>query len=135
MKSVIIELKSFDYDKKPARKKYDGLIQLQDYIEAFKKQESLKEIWAFLVTDIDKEFSHFLDRDGYKPLFSTEYPIYLKYYESINSFIYVVSVQTLVADAEARNKVFIDIVQKHNKLQKFLQTDTPSESDDTEKLT
>ena len=135
LKSVIIELKSFDYDKKPARKKYDGLIQLQDYIEAFKKHESLKEIWAFLVTDIDKEFSHFLDRDGYKPLFSTEYPIYLKYYESINSFIYVVSVQTLVADAEARNKVFIDIVQKHNKLQKFLQTDTPSESDDTEKLT
>ena len=111
------------------------LSSFKTILKPLKNRNHEIEIWAFLVTDIDKEFSHFLDRDGYKPLFSTEYPIYLKYYESINSFIYVVSVQTLVADAEARNKVFIDIVQKHNKLQKFLQTDTPSESDDTEKLT
>lgn len=124
LKSVIIELKSFDYKRKPARKKFAGVIQLQDYIEAFKKQESLKEVWAFLVTDIDEEFAHMLDRNEFKPLFSTESPLYFKYFESINAFIYVVSAQTLVSDAEARNKVFIDIVQRHNKLQKFLQSDT-----------
>lgn len=127
LKSVIIELKSFDYSKKPARKKYEGVIQLQDYIEAFKKQDSLKEVWAFLVTDIDEEFAHMLLRNEFKPLFSTEFPMYLKYFEAINSFIYVVSAQTLVSDAEARNKVFIDIVQKHNKLQKFLQSDSELE--------
>lgn len=120
LKSVIIELKPFDFDNKPARKKHAGLTQLRDYIEAFQAQTNIKEVWAFLVTEVDDDFAHELHKDSYKPLFSTQMPIYFRYYEEMDAFIYVVSVSTLVADAEARNKAFMDIIQKHNKLQKFL---------------
>ncbi len=125
LKSVIIELKPFDYDSKPARKKYAGLIQLRDYIEAFQKQAQIKEVWAFLITDVDDEFAEKLINDDYKPLFSTNTPIYFRYYDKMDAFIYVVSVSTMIADAEAKNKIFMDIIQKHNKLQKFLEDNTP----------
>lgn len=124
LKSVIIELKPFDFDSKPARKKHAGLTQLRDYIEAFQTQAKIKEVWAFLVTEVDDDFAHELRKDSYKPLFSTQTPIYFRYYEEMDAFIYVVSASTLVADAEARNKVFMDIIQKHNKLQKFLDSNT-----------
>ena len=120
LKSVIIEIKPFDYASKPARKKHAGLVQLRDYIKAFQTQEKIKEIWAFLVTEVDDEFAVLLEDDEFKPLFSTDTPMYFRYYGALNAFIYVVSASTLVADAEARNKAFIDIIKKQSKLNAYI---------------
>lgn len=119
LKSVLIEVKPFDYKKKSDRKKFEGIQQLKDYVEAFRKKESIEEVFAFLVTEVDGKFAKRLLDDGFTRLFSLEDPIFHRHYPS-NISIHVVSATTLVKDAEARNKVFLDIIRRQSRLQKLL---------------
>jgi hypothetical protein len=119
LKAVIIEIKPFKDTGKSDRDKFNGVQQLLDYIEAFKEKEQVKEVWAFLVTDIDTKFAKRLDKNGYVPMFSTERPIYYKNYKA--GFIYVIGVETIVADAKARNSMFIDIISRHSRISKYLE--------------
>jgi len=120
LKSVLVELKSFDDGPKSDREKYAGVQQLIDYIVAFQSKEDIKEIWAFLVTDIDDKFARRLVRNKYTPLFSTDRPIYHQFYDEMHTSIYVVGAKTLILDAEARSKVFMDIINKHSRLNQLL---------------
>jgi hypothetical protein len=121
LKSVLIELKPFDIDKKSHRKKFAGIQQLRDYVKAFKDKERIDEISAFLITEIDDAFAESLKEDEFKPLFSTKIPIYFRPYPTLNVSIYVVSASTLISDAEARNRVFLDIIRKQSRLNKMLE--------------
>lgn len=120
LKSVLIELKPFEYSTKSDRKKFQGIQQLIDYVKAFKDKEKIEEIFAFLITDIDTKLSERLTGDGYVPLFSTEAPIFHRFYEKLSISIYVVSAKTLILDAEARNKIFLNIIRKQGRLNKLL---------------
>ncbi len=120
LKSVIIELKPFSTNNKSDRKKFQGIQQLVDYVKAFKNKEKIEEIWAFLITDIDRKLAERLKIDDYIPLFSTESPIFHRFYRELGISIYVISAKTLISDAEARNRVFLDIIKKQNKLTKLL---------------
>ncbi len=120
LKSVIVEIKSFDDAKRYSNKKMAGITQLLDYIDAFKKKEQIESIWAFLITDVDERFANKLKRDGFKNLFSTTTPIYHRYYEENDSSIYVIGSESLISDAEARNRIFIDIVNKQQSLENLL---------------
>ena len=121
LKSVLVELKPFDDGKKSDRKKFQGIQQLVDYVEAFKIKEQIDEIWAFLVTDVDDKLASRLKKDDYTPLFSTQNPIYHRFYKELGISIYVVGVETLISDAESRNKTFLDIIRKQGKLNEILQ--------------
>lgn len=121
LKSVLIEIKPFEYKSKSDRKKFQGVQQLIDYVEAFKLKEKIQEIYGFLITDIDAKLSTRLEGDGYVPLFSTDAPIYHRYYEKRGISIYVVSARTLIKDAEARNRVFLDIIRKQSRLNKIIE--------------
>jgi hypothetical protein len=120
LKSVLIELKPFEYSAKPDRKKFQGIQQLIDYVKAFKDTEKIEEIFAFLITDIDPKLAERLTGDGYVPLFSIEAPIFHRFYEKLAISIYVVSAKSLILDAEARNKVFLDIIRKQSRLNRLL---------------
>lgn len=120
LKSVLIELKPFDKNLKSDKKKFAGIQQLLDYVDAFKEKEKIEEVWAFLITDVDEKLSGRLTRDGYAKLFSTNSPIYHRFYDNGVS-IYVISARTLISDAEARNKMFLEIVKKQSKLSKMLE--------------
>lgn len=111
--------KPFDFSAKSDRKKFQGIQQLIDYVKAFKNKEKIEEIFAFLITDIDEKLAERLSGDGYVPLFSTESPIYHRFYDKLGISIYVVSAKTLVLDAESRNKVFLDIIKKQSRLHKI----------------
>ena len=121
LKSVLIEIKPFDYDSKADRKKFQGVQQLVDYVEAFKTAENIEEIFAFLITDIDAKLAARLKKDDYLPLFSTDTPIFYRFFKELDISIYVIGVKTLIADAEARNKIFLDIIKKQSKLNKLLE--------------
>lgn len=121
LKSVLVEIKPFDFQSKPDRKKFAGIQQLVDYVEAFKAKENIDEIFAFLITDIDDKLSSRLRKDDYTPLFSLETPIFHRFYKELGISIYVISASTLIKDAEARNKVFLDIIRKQSKINKLLQ--------------
>lgn len=120
LKSVLIEIKPFDFKSKPDRKKHAGIQQLVDYVKAFKTKEKIEEISAFLVTDIDEKLAERLRGDDYVPLFSLKHPIYHRFYRELNISIYVISAETIIEDAEARNRVFLEIIKKQNRLKKFL---------------
>lgn len=120
LKSVLVEIKPFDYASKPDRKKFAGIQQLLDYVKAFKEKEKIEEVSSFLITEIDEKLADRLRTDGYTPLFSLESPIYHRFYSEPNISIFVISASTLIKDAEARNKVFLDIIKKQNRLKKFL---------------
>jgi hypothetical protein len=120
LKSVLVEIKPFDFQSKSDRKKFAGIQQLVDYVEAFKNKERIEEIFAFLITDIDDKLSARLKKDDYTPLFSLESPIFHRFYKEPGISIYVISATTLIKDAEARNKVFLDIIRKNSRLNNLL---------------
>lgn len=120
LKAVLVELKPFGKDAKSDRDKFAGIQQLLDYIQAFQTSEQIEEVWAFLVTDVDDKLASRLVTNGFTPLFSLERPIYHQYYKSISASIYVVGATGLILDAEARNKVFIDIINKNTRLSRYL---------------
>jgi len=119
LKSVLIEIKPFDFKSKSDRKKFAGVQQLVDYVKAFKVKENVEEIFAYLITDIDDKLAERLVNDDYKPLFSTEQPIYHRFYNTLGISIYIIGVKTLIDDALARNKVFLDIIKKQNRIKKL----------------
>lgn len=119
LKSVLIEIKPFDFKSKPDRKKHAGIQQLVDYVKAFKNKEKIDEISAFLVTDIDDKLAERLKGDDYVPLFSLETPIFHRFFKDLGISIYVISASTIIKDAEARNKVFLDIIKKQTRLLKI----------------
>jgi len=119
LKSVLIEIKPFDFKSKSDRKKFAGVQQLVDYVQAFKSKENVEEIYAYLITDVDEKLAERLVNDDYRPLFSTEQPIYHRFYSTLGISIYVIGVKTLIEDALARNKVFLDIIKKQNRISKM----------------
>ncbi|WP_424003516.1 hypothetical protein [Maribacter sp. IgM3_T14_3] len=121
LKSVILEIKPFDFKSKSDRKKYHGITQLIDYVKAFKDKEKIQEVSGYLITDIDEKLADRLLGDDYTPLFSTESPIYHRHYDKLGISIFVISAKTLIYDAEARNKVFLDIIRKQNRLTNLLE--------------
>lgn len=121
LKSVLIEIKPFDFKTKSDRKKFAGVQQLIDYVKAFKTKERIDEIYGFLITDVDKQLAERLVGDGYTPLYSQDAPIFHRFYDKLGISIYVVSAKTLILDAEARNKIFLEIVRKQSKLNNLLQ--------------
>ncbi len=120
LKSVMVEIKPFDYASKPDRKKFAGIQQLLDYVEAFQVKEKIEEVSAFLITEIDDKLESMLRRDSYTSLFSTESPIFHRFYGESGISIFVISASTLIKDAEARNKVFLDIIRNQSKIQNLL---------------
>lgn len=121
LKSVLIEIKPFDYASKPDRKKFAGIQQLIDYVKAFKEKEKIEEVSAYLITEVDSKLDERLSDNDFTKLFSVENPIYHRFYQGAGISIFVISASTLIKDAEARNKVFLDIIKKQTKLNGLIQ--------------
>lgn len=111
--AVIIELKSFGVDP---QKKFSGLLELREYSREFRTQKNIDSIWYYLITKTDAVFERLLLDDGFRQLFSTGEKLYFKFYEALSLYLFVMSCETLIADAKARNKTFIDIIRGINGL-------------------
>jgi hypothetical protein len=122
LKSVLVEIKPFDYASKPDRKKFAGIQQLIDYVKAFKEKEKIEEVSAYLITEVDSKLDERLSDNDFTKLFSLENPIYHRFYQGAGISIFVISASTLIKDAEARNRVFLDIIKKQTKLNRLIQT-------------
>lgn len=115
-KLVTIEIKSFVKQQKTDRKKINGLMgQLTDYADFINEAfPDIKEKWYYLITAIDDNFKRQLKKNGYKQLFSYG-ECYFFYNINLSTHFYVLDMQTLLDDVNARNKVFMDILTKHIK--------------------
>ena len=110
--AVIIELKSIGAS---ADAKFRGLRELRKYSRSFKDEEKINNIWYYLITKVDDEFKEELEEVEFKLLFSSKENIYFKYYQKLSLYLYVISIEALVADAQARNETFLDIIKKNMK--------------------
>ncbi len=108
--AVIVELKPFSEN---ADNKFAGLKQLRGYAKEFRKEEGLDQVWYYLITDVDNEFATALVEDDFQLLFSVKENVFFRYYEAIGLYLYVISAQSMISDARARNKTFIEMIRKH----------------------
>lgn len=110
---VTIEIKSFAKKQKIDRNKINGITQLADYANFINESfPDIKEKWYYLITSIDENFKRQLEIFGYHKLFSYG-ECYFFYNPKLSTHFYVLDMQTLIDDANARNKVFMDILTKH----------------------
>lgn len=108
---VTIELKPFG-DKK-GNNKINGTSQITNYAYIINKNfPEIQEKWYYLITSMDEHFKRQLEIIDYKKLFSSG-NMYFRYFENIQTYIYVLDMQTLINDANDRNKVFMDILVKY----------------------
>ena len=110
---VMLELKGANASKDEKKK---AITELPDDISILRKalNEQPNIIWGYIITSIDDEFEMSLKNQDFMPLFTSSgnSQIYYRYYETVNSHIYVMDLNAICDDAFARNKTFLDILKK-----------------------
>lgn len=77
--------------------------------------DEIGSIWSYIITTIDDKFKYTIESLAtYTELFSEESELraYYTYNKQSNSHIYIVDLRTIISDAFARNKTFLDILKK-----------------------
>ncbi len=113
-KLVIIEF------KKPGADLFDNnkaLVQCRLYAnELVAKIETVREVFAFSIVDIDDEFYRDMKQTGFKDVFSlSDRVVYNDFVAGSGSGVplhmYVMPASALIKDAKARNKVFEEVLR------------------------
>jgi len=110
---VIIELKRADEKISPSEARTE-LLRYSRYVGESDLQNKVR-IWSYAFLKFDEETELELEDDNYnKIITNNKYPIYYKYYQNRNTIINFLDYNSLVSDAKARNKIFIDILKGSN---------------------
>lgn len=107
---VIVELKKPVETITPAGAE-EQLLRYSSYIN--KKRETNKKIrvWTYAFLKFNEETESDLDNKSYNKIpVVSGYPIYYSYFEKPNTIINFIDYRSLAADANARNRIFIDIL-------------------------
>ena len=75
----------------------------------------VNSIYGYIITTIDDEFNQSLKDNGYIELFNTSLDgkILYNYNKTNNAHIFAIDLNTIVADARSRNKIFLDILKNN----------------------
>ncbi|MBU3035472.1 ATP-binding protein [Tritonibacter mobilis] len=113
-KLVIVEF------KKPGADLFDNnksLVQCRLYAsELADRIETIREVFAFSIVDIDSQFYRDMKQQGFKDVFSLSDRVVYNDFEvggetNIPLHMYVLPASALIKDAQARNKVFEDVLR------------------------
>lgn len=110
---ILIELKGSDAT---GEKNASGINELNKYAMKIKKYfEKNKEeilIWSYLITTLNNETRQEIEvMSGVKKTYTTKGEMYYQYNEKLNMVTHVLTLDTMVEDALARNKLFLDILK------------------------
>ena len=75
---------------------------------------NIRRVWAYTITKFDDKFRKNIRTQDFDPLFGNgcKDEIYYRYFSKIDAHCYYISVEAILADADARNNVFLDIIKK-----------------------
>ena len=110
---VIIEFKGPNANKNEKKR---ALTELPDDVAIIKKHISdIETIWSYIITTIDEEFRFSIENQPYFiELFDTSSDncVYYSYFAKQNAHEFIIDLKAITSDAFARNKTFMDILQK-----------------------
>ena len=110
--AVLIEFKSYDASFEEKNK---ALTELPNNIgELRRTRKDIKTVWAYIITNLDDRFLDSLgDQPGYVPVFtdSKKGKVFHAYIQNHDAHIFVCDIDSIVCDANSRNKVFMDILK------------------------
>ncbi len=112
---VIFEFKRLNVSKYDKTKAGAQLTEYADEIREICKDNTVKigKIWLYALVDIDDTFRRTLRINQYKQRFSVSGETWNLYNDVIDAEITFLDFNSLIKDAEARNKTFIDILKNN----------------------
>lgn len=117
--AILMELKGV-YASKDEKDK--SLIELPNNIETIRQNvPECNRIWGYIITDIDDEFERSIkNQDRYQPLFSNadDGKAYYTYFKEKKAHVTIIDLKSIIADADARNSVFLNILSKQRNVSK-----------------
>jgi hypothetical protein len=112
-KAVIIELKKLTANYK---ENGVGISQLFNYSKKL-FDAGVKELYLYLFATVKDDFRDELEnKEGFKRIFSHEGEVWQNSYKDRNSYIQIISPNAIIADANARNKTFLEIIKNSKKI-------------------
>lgn len=107
---LIIEIKGIGTTDDEKNK---SITELANNVKTLRKQFSnIRNIYSFIITNIDETFLETINAQDYKPFLSkNESEFYYRYYENNNNHSYVISSNVVAENAHFRNKVFLDLLK------------------------
>lgn len=110
---TIIEFKACGASHNEKRK---AISEIWDNLGAVRDNfPNIRNIWGYIITSIDENLVKALKRNNFKPLFSHgENNLFYSFNGELNIHCYALSTDAIVKDANARNKVFLDIIKQGN---------------------
>ena len=109
---IMVEFKGVNASKDEKNK---SLTELPvDLMVVRKNVEELSSIWSYIITTIDDDFKETIESMGtYQELYTdSDNKAYYMYNKASNAHIYVLDIRSIISDAFARNKTFLDILRK-----------------------
>ncbi len=112
--AVIIELKGIG-----TRNKAIAITELPTNMMLIRQNlQNINQLWGYIIMELDDKVCNAIEAQSrYKKFFSNGKPIYYDYYtEPTNAMVYIMDYDSLINDADSRNKVFLDIIRNNHKL-------------------
>lgn len=112
--AVIIELKGVGTSNKAI-----AITELPKNMMLIRKNlQNINQLWGYIIMELDDKVCNDIEAQSrYKKFFSNGKPIYYDYYtEPTNAMVYIMDYDSLINDADSRNKVFLDIIRNNHKL-------------------
>lgn len=109
---IMVEFKGVSASKDEKNK---SLTELPvDLMLVRKNVDELNSIWSYIITTIDEDFKETIESLGtYQELYTDgDNKAYYTYNKASNAHIYVLDLRSIISDAFARNKTFLDILKK-----------------------
>lgn len=112
---VIFEFKRLNCDKYDKSKAVTQLVEyageIRDICGTDSTTTKLGKIWLYALVVIDDKFRKTLDRNDYIQKFSVAGEYWSTYKINVDAEIVILDYDSLISDANARNKTFIDILK------------------------
>ena len=114
---VVMEIKALFMKTAEAKNKSISLDEINTNISVLKKEiKNINNLYGFIITRLDPKTIERLEANDAIKLYSDgNIPYYAFYNRNNNAFTYIVDIESIICDANARNNIFLDILKQSTK--------------------
>ena len=112
---IVVEIKSSGAS---IDEKSKSFVEINRNAQAIRESfDNIDRIWCYTITKFNDKFENNIENQDFKPLFTNgkDKKLYYRYFINLDAHCYYISFDALLADAKARNKLFLDIICKNKR--------------------